>query len=517
MSAQIISRTRISAINASIALIFYGISLILQFISRKVFIKYLGVEILGLNSTASSLLQFLNMAELGIGAAVAFSLYKPIADSNNQAINEIIAVQGWFYKRVALFVLIGGIILSFFFPLIFSKTNLPLWYAYSTFGVLLFAALLSYFFNYKQVILSASQLDYKITLSYKGPKVLKDLLQILGICLFPVVGYLIWVVLEGIGAIVCTISLNREIKKIFPEVAKTNLNGNILRRKYPLILVKIKQLLFHKVGAFVLFQMSPLVIYGFTTLAMVAIYGNYTLLVFGLSMLLSSMFNGLGGGIGNIVNTSDDDKILSIFKEVYLVRFILVISGCIGYALCVQSIIYLWVGPNYLLPFNTVGIIILIMFLNQMRPPVELFLQAKGMFNDIWAPIVEATLNLGLSCLFGYFFGLNGILIGIAISLVCIIFLWKPYFLFRWGFKINIGVYMRFIFKLYLVAIINVIIWGLLFFYFISSIIDSQIFRLLSGIIVTLSFCTTLQFSYYFVEPLSRSIYKRIISIVLRR
>lgn len=500
-----------------VAMIFYVVSLILQFISRKVFIKYLGAEILGLNSTATSLLQFLNMAELGIGAAVAFSLYKPIANNDQDSIKEIIAVQGWFYKKVALFVLIAGIVLSFFFPQIFSKSHLPLWYAYSTFGVLLFATSLSYLFNYKQVILSASQLDYKITLSYKGPKTIKDLFQIFGICFFPGAGYLIWVVLEGLGAIVCTISLNHEIKKNFPDIFNSNLDGSTIRKKYPSILIKIKQLMFHKVGAFVLFQMSPLVIYGFTTLTMVAIYGNYMLLVFGLTMLMSSMFNGLGGGIGSVVNTSDDSKIFAIFKEIYIVRFLLAVICCFGYALCVQPITELWVGNRYLLPTSTVSIIIIIMFLNQMRPPIELFLQAKGMFNDIWAPIVEASINLGLSCLLGYYFGLNGILIGILVSLVCIIFIWKPYYLFRWGFKIDIRIFINFLLKIYIITIVNIIIWSIILFIGKTNFVTGVVDKLIAGILTTICFVVTLVLSFYYIEPSTQKIVDRFKSVILKK
>lgn len=503
------SRTKKSVVNASVAMIFYIISLILQFISRRVFIQYLGSEILGLNSTATSLLQFLNMAEMGIGAAVAFSLYKPIADKDEQTVCEIIAVQGWLYKRVALFVFVSAIILSFFFPQIFAKTNLPLWYAYSTFGVLLFAAMLSYIFNYKQVILSANQLDYKITLAYKGPKTVKDLVQIIAIWLFPSIGYFLWVILEGIGAIVCTVSLNCRIKKDFPEVASSNLDGGILRKKYPVILTKVKQLLFHKVGAFVLFQTSPLIIYGFTTLTVVAIYGNYMLLVTGITMLLSTIYSGLGAGIGNIIHTSEKSKVMSIFKEIYILRFILVVFCCFGYAICSEYITILWVGQNFLLPKSTVMLIILNMFLNMMRPPIELFIQAKGMFNDIWAPIVESILNIGLSILLGYYFGLNGILIGVAISLICIIFIWKPYFLFTKGFEEKIGYFVKFFLKLSLTALINLSLWISIWGWLKSNTTLITVIDLFLGIIISIFMTITLSCSLFFVDNSAQSLFKR--------
>ena len=126
------SRTFKSLKNAKISLLFYLLNLILQFFSRKIFLDYLGTEVLGLNTTAMNLLQFLNLAELGISSAISYSLYKPLADGNKKAINEIVSVQGFLYRRIALIIIAAAILLMCFFPLFFRKIELPLWYAYAT-------------------------------------------------------------------------------------------------------------------------------------------------------------------------------------------------------------------------------------------------------------------------------------------------------------------------------------------------------------------------------------------------
>ena len=81
------SRTAKSVKNSITALGFYFLNLILQFLSRKIFLDHLGTEVLGLNTTASNLLQFLNLAELGIGTAIACTLYKPLFDKDTQSLN----------------------------------------------------------------------------------------------------------------------------------------------------------------------------------------------------------------------------------------------------------------------------------------------------------------------------------------------------------------------------------------------------------------------------------------------
>ena len=175
------SRTQRSIQNVRIALIYYFINLIISFISRKIFIEYLGTEILGLNTTVVNLLQFLNLAELGIGAAISYTLYQPLADNNRDKICEIVSVQGYMYRKIAGFVILGSFILMCFFPFIFAKTQLPLWYAYGTFFVLLTSSLASYYFNYRQIVLTADQKDYKITIHVKSITIIKSVLQILAI------------------------------------------------------------------------------------------------------------------------------------------------------------------------------------------------------------------------------------------------------------------------------------------------------------------------------------------------
>ena len=175
------SRTAKSIQNVKVALLFYILNLVLQFFSRKIFLDYLGSEVLGLNTTAQNLLSFLNLAELGIGTAVAYNLYKPLYEHNFKDINTIVSIQGWLYRRIAYIVIGGACILMCFFPIIFAKAQLPLWYAYGSFIALLISALLGYFVNYKQIVLSADQKEYKITLIIQGTKIIKVILQILAV------------------------------------------------------------------------------------------------------------------------------------------------------------------------------------------------------------------------------------------------------------------------------------------------------------------------------------------------
>ena len=323
------SRTSKSIKNSLVALAFYFINLVLQFFSRKVFLDYLGAEILGLNTTATNLLQFLNLAELGIGSAIACTLYKPLLEKDTVAINEIVSLQGWLYRRIAWIVIVGSLVLVAFFPWIFAKMPLPLWYAYASFGVLLVSALLSYFVNYKQIVLSADQQEYKIQYSYKASMLAKLLCQILAIR-FLDDGYVWWLVLEMVFAVVASMALNRVIARTYPYLKTNLLIGRELTRKYPDVLTKVKQLFFHKIGGFALSQTSPIIIYVYTTLTVVALYGNYMLIVMGVQTLMTAMFNSMNAGIGNLVAEGDKRKIMSVFAELFSIRFLFSCIMCFG-------------------------------------------------------------------------------------------------------------------------------------------------------------------------------------------
>ena len=413
---------------------FYLINLGLQFFSRKIFLEYLGTEVLGLNTTAMNLLQFLNLAELGISSAVGFTLYKPLHDNDQTTINEIVTLQGHLYRRIAYLIIIGAAILMCFFPLIFDKITLPLWYAYGSFGVLLFSALLGYFFNYRQIVLSANQQDYKILYSYKSVMLVKVAFQMMAVYYFPN-GYVWWLIFEIIFAIIATITLTWMTNRTFPYLSNTKHTFKELRLRYPEFTTKIKQVFFHKIGLFALTQSSPIIIYAYTTLSVVALYGNYLVIVSGITALFTAIFNSFNAGIGNLVAEGNSNRILSVFEELFSLRFLLVTSVCFTTWLEIQPFISLWIGPSYLLAKSTVLLIILILYISISRYSIDSFIYGFGLFSDIYAPVVESILNIGLSILLGYFYGLNGILWGVLISQIIVIKIWKPVFLFKYGFK----------------------------------------------------------------------------------
>lgn len=438
-----LSRTRLSFLNANVAVLFYFIGVFLSFFSRKIFLDNLGAEVLGLNSTLANLLGFLNIAELGIVSAISYSLYKPLYNKEERVINEIVSVQGFLYRKIGYLILIGGIVLMFFFPLLFHKTDLPLWYSYITFFVLLTSSVLGYFFNYKQILLIADQKQFKITYNQQGLQILKTILQIVVVYKFNN-SYIWWLIIELLFGILKTVALEYLVKKEYKWLAVDVKKGQSLMCKYDGIILKTKQLFIHKISAFILNQTSPLIIYAYASLTMVTVYGNYILLVSSIIALLNSMFNSLNSGIGNLVAEGNIKNIHKVFWELFSIRFLLTCSACYGFFYYSSPFINLWLGKEYELSSEFIMIIIATMYMNLMRAIIDSFIVAYGIYHDVWAPVLEAFLNLFFSLLLGYYWGLIGIILGPLISLFVIIFLWKPFFCCKYGLKMP---YKSFVFN----------------------------------------------------------------------
>ena len=230
-------------------------------------------------------------------------------------------------------------------------------------------------------------------------------------------------------AFVASWRLNQTIRKRAPFLHSSVSLGRKIKGKYPDIIIKIKQLFFHKISGFILTEVTPLIIYGYANLSLVALYGNYLVIISGVKLAVSSVFDSIGASVGNLVAEGDSPKIMTVFNELFSSRFLFINTACFCLYILTPEFVTLWIGPQYVLSNSTLLLMILTLYIRCRKTTVDVYLNAYGLFNDIWAPITEACLNIGLSILFGYFWGLNGILAGVLASLFIIHSCWKPYFL----------------------------------------------------------------------------------------
>lgn len=426
------SRIQKSLKNAQVNVIFYVVSVILAFFSRKYFLQNLGTEFLGLSGTLGDMLNLMNITELGIGTAVGVTLYKPIFGDDRETINDIVSVFGFLYTRVGAIIAAVGVILSCFFPLIFKNAGLPLYLPYLMFYSMLYASLLGYFVNYRQIILSASQQNYVINIRYQLAVTIKVILQI--IVSFLPHGYIWWILLEAVTITVYTFVINKTIYRYFPWLETSIARGKTKFKEYKDLWTKTKQVFVLKLSHLVFNSSTNILTASFANLSMVALYGNYNMLMSKVTSFVDGLFTGMEASVGNLIAEGDKKNILKVFFELLSIRYFLAGLCSIALYFMASPFISVWLGGKYILPELIIILLSVHIFIQQARLTVDNFKNGYGIYQDVWAPITEVLLYLGIAIVLGHKFGLAGILIGLVTSEFLIKMLWKPYYLFKKGF-----------------------------------------------------------------------------------
>lgn len=435
------SRVQKSLLNARVNLFCYVLSLIVAFFTRKAFLDQLGTDFIGLTGTLQSILGFLNLAELGVGTAIGYVLYKPLFDDDKIKINEIVSVFGYIYRCIGTFILVIGILLSFFLPFIFPSTVFCYEVIYLGYYAFLLSSLITYFFNYKMTLLSADQRNYEVMGYYQIVISSKMCLQM--IFAFYVKSFYLFLLLEIIFGVLYSVILNIRISKVYPWLDSDIKLGRKLFKKYPEINKYVRQLFFHKLGGFVQYQIAPFFVYTFVSLPVVALYSNYTLITLKIQGLMAGVLDSTGAGVGNLISENDKQKIYSVYKELLSVRILIAGILTICLFVLINPFIILWLGENYVLSRLVTTLISFQTFLALTRGTTEQFLYGYGLFYDVWAPVAECTIFIICSIIGGYFWGLPGVLMGPILSTVVIIHIWKPIFLYIKGFKRSFGLYIK--------------------------------------------------------------------------
>lgn len=427
------SRVHKSLLNARVNIIFYFLSLFFSFFSRKIFLDCLGAEFIGLTGTLSNILGYLNLAELGVGAAISFFLFKPIQQGDRQQICEVISLYGFLYRKIGLFILCAGVIISLFFPLIFAKENLGFGIIYFSYYSILGSALIGYFINYRQILLSADQKNYLVAIYFQSSNLVKIALQMFLAIHFS--NLYLWVSIEFLFGIIGCIILNWKINKEYPWLKSEVSKGKQLIKKYPTILSSTRQVFIHKIKDFLLNRSDQIMVYAFVSLKMVAYYGNYTLIVTKVLYLFNSALDSVGAGVGNLVAEGNIKNTMKVFWELMVIRHF--VAGLVVFSLymLLEPFITIWLGPQYILSREILVLLLAYQYIAQSRGVVDMFNHAHGLYADTWSAWAELFLNLSVTIVCGIRYGIVGILLGKLVSTLLIIVFWKPYYLFSAGLK----------------------------------------------------------------------------------
>lgn len=432
-------RKRNSIINAFVALFVNAIVVVVNFILQSIFIKKLGVELLGLNSVFSNILTMLGVVELGFGSAIIFHLYQAVGDNNDETIASLMNFYKKVYNIIAIIVFILGIGLMPFLNLFIGDNNLTI-SIHIAFLLLLLDQVFSYLLSYKRSIIIALQKNYIIDTCHVGCILLSGAINYFVIIIFK--NYYVYLVVKIVFRLIENLFISFEANHLCPCILKKKVKP--LDKKIVHNLKKqVKGLLFHSFGTFMVNGTDNILLSKFFGLYISGLISNYVMITGTITTLLSQAINAMVGSIGNLVAENNKEHTYITFRRMlYLINFL--------YSYVSISIFYLsnlfieiWLGKNYVINQYIILSICICFYSLGIKSFYMLFKKTSGIFyEDKYVPIIEAIVNICFSVCLLKIIGPSGIYIGTIVSHLSLYIFSFPKFLYKRLFNQNIKRYI---------------------------------------------------------------------------
>jgi len=428
-------RTRSSIINLFYALLGQMLGLLVSFFSRIVFIKVLGAEYLGLNGLFTNILSIFALVELGIGPAIAFSLYKPLAEKDTEKVKSLMKFYQKAYITIGLIILILGSIFTPFLE-IFIKTNPNIPHIHLIFLLFVINTAISYFYSYKRTLIISDQKRYIATIYRYSFFIGLNIVQM--IILYITHDFILFLVCEIIATLAENIMVSKKTDQIYPYLREKDVQ-KVDKFTLTEIRKNVRAMIAHKLGGVAVTATDNLIISKFVGLVQVGLYSNYQLIINALNIITSQIFSSIIASVGNLGVTETNEKKIFIFKVIFFMNFWIYGFITICLVALINPFIELWVGIDYVLPSSIVFVIVLNFYLTGMRNGVLTFRNAFGVFwYDRHKPIFESLINLAGSLYLVNQFGMIGVFIGTTISTLTTCFWIEPYVLYKYGLKSSV-------------------------------------------------------------------------------
>lgn len=492
-------RTKNGFINVLASLSSNIVTIIIGLVAQALFIKIMGIEYLGLNGLFTNIISMLGIIELGIGSAIIYNLYKPIADKDIETIKSLIKFYKKSYHVIGFIVLTIGLIIIPFLPLIIEDVtvniNIPLVYI-----LFLLEIVFSYFLSYKRSILYAEQKNYIINLIHIGYTVLLNAGQLL--VLIFTKNYYLYLIIKIIARVIENLVITYIVNKKYSYLIG---DAKSLDKKIESdIIKKVKALFFHKIASFVVAGTDNIIISKFLGVIWVGLYSNYFLVINAVQTLFIQALIALTPSVGNLLVTESKDVQFNTFKKVRFLNFWIACFSAIAVLIIMNSFITIWIGDEYLLSKLVLVVLIFNLFQKLMRSTYQIFKEAAGIYHeDRFVPLLESLINIIVSIIGVKLIGLAGVFIGTIVSGFALWLYSYPKYVYKKLFERDIKLYLKetigYILLFVVVACVtysinNIYIFANVYLEFIKNII---IVILVPNLIMLLTFIKNDNFIYY--------------------
>lgn len=474
------SRTKNTVINITVSVVCQIIMLILSFIVRTFFIKLLGADYLGVNGLFSNILSILSMADLGIGAAITFALYKPIAENDEKKIQAYMNFFKLIYRIIAGIVFVLGCLcipfLGYLINLSEEIPNLTLIYILQ-----LLSTTASYICIYKSTLLIADQRTFITKIINALGVIIADILELL--ILIATHNYFGYLIMQLVSTIITNIITSVVADRMYPFLKRNDARLPIKEKKK--LFSGIKAMIIYRIAGVILNATDNILISILISTTVVGIYSNYTMISGTINSFATLVDESLKGSIGSLTTEKNIENSRKNFKTLSLFNFWLYGFIAICLLILLNDFIALWLGKDFLLSKITVIAIVLNIYVPGSLMIVANFRDTTGIYMKTkYVYVFASIINLILSIVLGMEFGLSGIIFATSISRLVTSGWYEPWVLYKDYFKISVADFYLLQIRNFFILIISFII-----VFFITKLIPTGSILLF---MVKLSVCVVL-------------------------
>lgn len=494
------SRTKNSIINSTASISNQVLTVIMDFIVKTIFINVLGSEYLGINGLFSNIITLLSLADLGIGIAIPYSLYKPLAKKDTKKIKSLMKYYSKIYTKIGIIVLVIGLSLTPFLPLLIKNMpeNIP--NIYLIYMLFVTHSALSYLFVYKRFLIDSDQKGYIVSTITFICSLLLNIVRV--IVLLVTKNFVLYLFCSIIFIIIQNIWYSKTADKLYPYL-KDNDAEPLPKKDLDEINKNIKSLFIYKIGNVIANGTDNIIISKFVGLITVGLYSNYLLIINSINNVVSQIFNAITSSIGNLIAT-DNEKSKNIYEKLNFFNFYIFSFCSICLFILINPFIYLWIGSDYMLGNIVSALLALNFYTGGMGSVTNSFRTAYGLFYIAkYRPIIMVILNIVISVILVGPFGVAGVVAGTIISRILTTAWVDPYIVYKYGFKESPKkYYLTYLYYLIIFTVSSIIIRLLTDFFVINSILTwilaALIVTIVYHMIIIIIFGRTEEFKYFY-------------------
>lgn len=413
----------------------YVVTFVLGIVCRMAFTRVFSAEYLGLNGLFGNVLGMLSLAELGIGSAIIYALYSPLARNDNGKIATLVKFYGKCYRAIAVVVLVLGLALIPFLNLIVKEPPQIEESYYLIYLIMLFNSVSGYFFAYRSSLLVAAQKNYLVTLVSNVVIIVQNAAQIGAIFLFK--NYIVYMLIASVCGMTTNIIASEIAKRQYPCIKEKH-PAPLEKEEKRSLIRNVRALTINKLGGQLVNSTDNIITTYFSGLVTTGLASNYTLLSTSINTLLKIVFNSLNASVGNHNALEENEHKVSLFKSINLANFWIYGWASIGMFVVSGDVVSVMFGADYVMDFKIPLIIAINFYMVGMQNAVWTYYDTQGLFrHGRYITLFTAAINIVASILLGKVWGLFGILLATAISRLFTNTWYSPYAVFKYGFKMS--------------------------------------------------------------------------------